>query len=196
MTHREQTGICNCVLIALGANLGGQKDSPLRQVEAALDEITQAGLTISKRSRVFLTPSFPEGSGPDFVNSAIECVSDLAPEEILARLHQIEKSAGRTRLLRWEPRVLDLDLLAVGDRVLPDAARFGAWAGMPLEAQLEAAPDELVLPHPRLHERAFVLVPLMDIAPDWRHPVLNQTISELFAALKPAQLAGIRPVLP
>lgn len=196
MTHREQTGICNCVLIALGANLGGQKDSPLGQVEAALEEITQSGLTISKRSRAFLTPSFPRGSGPDFVNLVIKCVSDLAPEEILARLHQIERWAGRTRRRRWEPRVLDLDLLAVGDCILPDAARFNAWAGMPLEAQKEAAPDELVLPHPRLHERAFVLVPLMDIAPDWRHPALNKTISELFAALEPEQLAGIRPILP
>lgn len=90
--------------------------------------------------------------------------------------------------------MLDLDLLAVGDLICPDIARYRDWAGLGLQDQMRLAPGELILPHPRMHERAFVLVPLMDIAPDWRHPVLGKTVAEMHAALDPADLAEIWPV--
>ncbi len=193
-THRGQGGICNQVLIALGGNLKGQKDSPLGQIEAAIELIIEAGLDVSQRSRMYRTPSFPLGSGPEFVNAALECVSDLPPAEIMARLHKVEAWAGRTRRQRWEPRVLDLDLLAVGEWVLPDETRFRHWANLTLDDQMKAAPSELIVPHPRLHERAFVLVPLMDIAPDWRHPVLGRTVAQMHAAIDPADLDAIHPL--
>lgn len=101
---------------------------------------------------------------------------------------------GRVRTKRWGQRVIDLDLLAAGDRVLPDARTFAHWRDLPLEAQLVSAPDQLILPHPRLQDRSFVLVPLAEIAPDWVHPILNKTVQQLKDALDPADLAQIKPI--
>ncbi len=120
--------------------------------------------------------------------------TDLPPREILNTLHAVEADFGRQRVQRWGSRVLDLDLLAVGDEVLPDRAGFEAWRGLSLERQRQEAPDELILPHPRLHERGFVLVPLADVAPDWRHPVLGRTVAEMLAALPPEALEDIVPL--
>ncbi len=143
---------------------------------------------------MFLTPCFPKGAGPDFVNAAIACETTRPPAEVLSLLHDVEQSAGRSRRKRWEARVIDLDLLGYGDRVLPDLAGYKAWASLPLDQQMTRAPDEMILPHPRLHERAFVIVPLNDIAPDWRHPVLGVSVAEMYAALSPREIDEIRPV--
>lgn len=182
------------MLIALGGNLSGQKDSPLEYVQDAMCDFSQSGIEVAARSKVYRTPCFPPGAGPDFVNAAIVCVTDRPPALIMKTLHEIESRAGRARAQRWEPRVLDLDLLAVGDMICPDISRFRDWAGLDLQDQMRLAPGELILPHPRMHERAFVLVPLMDVAPDWRHPVLGKTVAEMHAALDPADLAEIWPV--
>lgn len=145
-------------------------------------------------SRFFRTPCFPEGAGPDFVNAALVCRTSLAPTAFLALLHEVERSIGRTRNARWEARILDLDLLAMGDLVLPDRREYQRWSDLPLDALMQVSPPELILPHPRLHERAFVLVPLADIAPDWRHPVLGRTVAEMCAALPEADRAAITPI--
>ena len=182
------------MLIAMGGNIQGQKDSTLEQVTTAVCEISQSLSAVVSKSRVYRTPCFPAGAGPDFVNAAVMCESDQPAEAILKILHDIESQAGRRREQRWGPRVLDLDLLAVGDQICPDLAGYQYWAGLDLKDQMRLAPQELILPHPRLHERAFVLVPLMDIAPDWRHPVLGRTVAQMHAALDPADLAEIRPI--
>ena len=194
MRNIDEVGNCNRVLIALGGNIKGQKDSPLEQVTAAVSEISQSGVEVERKSKVYRTPCFPLGAGPDFVNAALLCVTNLSPKQIMKILHDIEGRAGRLRVQRWEPRVLDLDLLAVGDLVCPDLDSYRLWAGLELQDQMRLAPGELILPHPRMHERAFVLVPLMDVAPDWRHPVLGRTVAEMHAALDPADLAEIRPI--
>lgn len=182
------------VLIALGTNLAGQMDSPAIQLDNAIDQIAHAGLPVIARSRLYQTPCFPPGAGPDFVNAVVMCQSSMTALETLHCLHAIEAAAGRIRRARWQPRVLDLDLLAYGDTVLPNPDGFRHWARLPPELQPQLAPQELVLPHPRLHERAFVLVPLMDVAPDWCHPVFQTTVREMHAALNPADLAEITPI--
>lgn len=160
----------------------------------ALEALAGQGFEIPAVSRLYRTPSFPEGAGPDYVNAAAILVSDAKPGVILDALHSVEAAFGRTRERRWGNRGLDLDLLASGNSILPDRATYDEWRTLPLEQQMEQAPDTLVLPHPRLHERGFVLVPLAEIAPNWRHPVLGKTVSEMLGDLGAADLAGIEPL--
>ena len=161
---------------------------------AALLRLAEHGLAIRAISRFFRTPCFPAGSGPDFVNAAVIVEFDGTPDELLAILHKIEVEFLRRRVTRWGARTLDLDLLSVGQMVLPDHDTYGHWRSLTLDEQMVLTPDRLILPHPRLQDRAFVLVPLRDIAPDWRHPVLDQTVREMCDALPADEIAAIVPV--
>ena len=152
------------------------------------------GVTFHSRSRWFRTPAFPPGSGPDFVNGAAVLETSLDPEAVLAALHGAEAELGRVRPARWAPRVCDLDLIAIGDTVLPDRATLARWMAIDLGEAQTLVPPRLILPHPRMHERGFVLVPLADVAPDWRHPATGRTVAEMLAALPGDVLAEIRPL--
>ncbi len=178
-------------LIALGSNTPGAAGDPQAVLEAAVTALGRHGLGVAARSRWWRTPAHPPGSGPDFVNGAIRVEAALTPGEVMARLHAVEKALGRTRRRRWEPRVCDLDLLAAGDAVLPDRAEVGRWMRLDPGKQAEVAPDRLLLPHPRLHERAFVLAPLAEVAPDWQHPLTGLTVREMRDALPPEAFAGM-----
>lgn len=151
-------------------------------------------VVLRRVSRFFRTPCFPAGAGPDYVNAAIEVQTDLPPQTLLARLHDVEARFARVRDQRWGMRTLDLDLIATGGQVLPDAAGFARWQRLALEAQMQQAPGQLILPHPRLQDRSFVLVPLADIAPDWHHPVLQKTVVEMLADLPAEQVAEVVPL--
>lgn len=142
-------------------------------------------------SPFYQTPAFPPGSGPDFVNAAIEIETAAPPAEILQRCHDVEAQLGRVRQKRWGPRVIDIDILAIGEMVLPDAPAQQRWRDLALNKQQVEAPDELILPHPRIQDRAFVLVPLCDIAPNWRHPTIGKTAAELKDALDDGALAEV-----
>ncbi len=179
------------ILVALGANLASAVGGPRVTLEAALAALEKRGVRVAGRSHWYRTPAFPIGSGPDFVNGAVRLEAGLAPGEILTLLHAVERGLGRDRRKRWAPRVCDLDLLAVGGAVLPDAAAVRSWMALAPEAQAEAVPPGLILPHPRLHERGFVLRPLADVAPDWVHPLLGASVREMLAALPPGELADV-----
>lgn len=182
------------ILIALGGNLPGQAADVAGTLRAALQMLAARGLRLQAVSRFFATPAHPAGSGPDYINACARLISQVPPLALLAELHAVEAAFGRERGARWAARGLDLDLLAVGGAVLPDAATEAAWRALPPHEQLHRTPDQLILPHPRLSERAFVLIPLADIAPRWRHPTLGKTVAELAAALPEAEKAAIRPL--
>ena len=145
-------------------------------------------------SRFFMTPCFPRGAGPDYVNAALAVETSSSPSKLLSELHAIEANFGRERVERWGQRTLDLDLLAIGNRIIPDDATVQIWLDMAPEKQRLRAPNQLILPHPRLHERSFVLIPLLDIAPDWVHPVLGQTVLQLADALSDDDKMAVKPL--
>lgn len=161
------------ILIGIGSNLADARLGGPRDVcEAALRRLARGGAGIVARSRWYRTAPVPVSDQPWFVNAVVAVATPLDPAGLLQELHRIESEFGRVRKIRNEARVLDLDLLAYGDLV-----RNGP-----------AGPE---LPHPRLHERAFVLLPLRDVAPDWRHPATGEALEALIARLPSGQTAEV-----
>ena len=155
------------ILIGLGANLPSAVGPPVATLQAALDRLAGVGVITRQRSRWFESAPAPPSDQPWFVNGVAAVATALDPAALLATLHRIEAEFGRARGAPNAPRTLDLDLLAYGDRV--EAPAPG-----------DAGP---ILPHPRLGERAFVLLPLADVAPTWYHPASGRPLSDLIGAL-------------
>ena len=180
------------IVVALGSNQALGQAGPAQLLDRALDRFEGAGVRVQRVSRYFGTPCFPAGAGPDYVNAAAVIQTALTPQALLGALHGIEADLGRERRARWAARTVDIDLIAYGQQVLPDMQGFAAWHDLPLERQQQEAPDRLILPHPRMHERGFVLVPVLDVAPDWKHPVLGRTVRQMVADLPPEALKEVR----
>ncbi len=181
-------------IVAAGSNLGSDEGDATATLRAGFLALADHGLRLRRLSRFFVTPCFPPGAGPDYVNACAVVDGPADPRETLRRLHAIEARLGRERGQRWGARSLDLDLLAAGDAVYPDAPTQEAWRHLPEERRLREAPGDLILPHPRMQDRAFVLVPLCDVAPHWRHPLLNRTVAEMTAALSADDRAAAVPL--
>ena len=181
-------------IIGLGANLPSKLGAPSKTLRYALDALDGDGIGIQSVSRFYATPCFPQGAGPDYVNAVAMLRTDLNAPALLSRIHRVEAAMGRERTTRWGQRTLDLDLLAYGDEICPDLETFQRWQDLPQKQQSKTAPDQLILPHPRLQDRAFVLVPLAEIAPDWRHPVLGRTARELLNDLDAMDIAQVVPL--
>ena len=181
-------------LVALGSNMQSDVGSPLQTLKAALEMLERAGAVIRARSRFYATPAVPIGNGPDFVNGAALLETTWAPQEVITHLHEVEARLGRRRAERWGARVIDLDLLAMDHLILPDVSTVRVWMDLTPDEQRQKAPGQLILPHPRMHQRGFVLMPLSDIAADWIHPITRRTVAQMCADLPTQDRASIRPL--
>lgn len=170
-------------IVALGANVRSEAGNPQKTLEIALKLINHSEISLLRVSSWWRTPAYPPESGGEFVNAVATVQCSFTPSDLLLRLHDIENQLGRVRRKRWEPRICDLDLIAVGDQIAPDRAEVERLMALGLTAVDEPPPDQLVLPHPRMHERGFVLAPMAEVAPDWLHPILGETTTELLAHL-------------
>ncbi len=179
-------------ILALGGNLPSLRGEPRVTLSAALQRLNTFPLRLVAVSRFYLTPCFPVGAGPDYVNAAAVVSADLTPRDLLTHLHEIEAEFGRERDTRWGMRTLDIDLVAQEDLVLPDAATQQEWRDLPMQEQVRSTPDQLILPHPRLQDRAFVLGPLMDIVPHWKHPLLGKTVADFHAELPDEDVKALK----
>jgi 2-amino-4-hydroxy-6-hydroxymethyldihydropteridine diphosphokinase len=161
------------IFVAIGANLQNSAgETPLQGCEQAARAVASVpGLACAVRSRWFSSAPVPPSGQPRYINGVLRLEGKMAPEALLRALQAIERAAGRVRSVPNAARTLDLDIVAMGDLV-------------------RDAPDP-ILPHPRAHERAFVLLPLRDVAPDWVHPGMGIALPALIAALPPQD---IRPV--
>lgn len=154
--------------IALGSNLGDSATI----LKSALHTIAQTpGITLQAASPFYQTVAVGPPQ-PDYLNAAAIICTDLTPQALLNTLLHIEASFGRVRRERWGPRLLDLDLLLFDDLILDSPA--------------------LIIPHPRMTERAFVLVPLNDIAPDWVEPVSGKSIATLMQQVNCSEVLSFR----
>ncbi len=192
----EQQNQARLATIALGANLTSSFGPPHPSILRAIEGVEAALGVITGKSRCYETPCFPAGTGPDYVNAVIEVETTLPPAEILLRLHGIEADFGRERVQRWGQRTLDLDLIALGQAILPNLKVYESWKNLSPDEQVERAPDDLILPHPRLQDRAFVLVPFADVNPQWVHPVLGKTVEQLLKALPQADIEMVKAIEP
>ena len=171
MTQRESATSPPIILIGLGANLPSPAHgAPRATLTAALGRFEAVGLHVAARSRWYESEPVPKSAQPNFVNAVARVETALTPAGSMAVLQRIEKEFGRVTGERNAARCIDLDLIAYGDTVTSG----------------ETVP---ILPHPRMHERAFVLLPLRDIAPRWYHPFLGVSIDQLIDRLPPQQVA-------
>lgn len=153
------------ILIALGANLPSRVGTPAATLRSALEILPQRNVAIEAVSPFYRSSAWPDPRDPAFVNAVARIATQLPPSGLLAALKDTERAFGREHARQNAPRTLDLDILDYGQRV-------------------ENGPP--VLPHPRLHERGFVLIPLRDVAPDWTHPVSGLSVDALIGWLPAA----------
>jgi 2-amino-4-hydroxy-6-hydroxymethyldihydropteridine diphosphokinase len=148
------------VFLALGSNLGN-KYKNLKNAEILLEE---KGIRILKRSKIYITPPFGYTEQDDFLNECLIITTNLSPRELLNKIHEIEKGLKRKRKIHWGPRTIDIDILFYEDKIIDE--------------------EDLKIPHPGIPERDFVLRPLMDLDPDFIHPILKKRIKNLYSEIE------------
>lgn len=154
------------MFIAIGSNVGEREKNLFTAIEMLSEKCA-----VLQKSKIYETEPVGFRDQPLFLNQCIECTTNLAPSDLLSFLKSIEQRIGRTKTFRNGPREIDLDIIFYGEKIM----------------ELQG----LAIPHPRMQSRAFVLAPLSELAPDFVHPVLKKTISQLLAALPSADKSSV-----
>lgn len=170
------------LLLGLGANVAGPWGSPRETLTRALQEIERSGVRIVAVSNYYSTKPVGDTPQPRYLNAVVLARTSIAPGALLRRLKRIELRAGRRTARAMASRPLDLDILDYGGRRIGGPTR-------------RRERGRLILPHPEMHMRAFVLAPLLEVAPTWRHPALGRSVRALLAQLRPADRASVRQAL-
>ena len=166
------------IILAFGANLPCGASAPRETIESAVKDLEAQDIDLNHVSSWYETRPVPATGQPNFVNMVAAGTTSLSPEQLMERCAAVEVAHGRARnsAVRWDARTLDIDILAYSNLVLPD---LKSWHAEAETDGAKAAPSALTIPHPRIHRRAFVLVPLIDVAPTCTHPVLGLTYEQL-----------------
>lgn len=160
------------ILIGLGGNLASHAGAPVDTFRSALRALDAASAKVVRVSSLYVSPPWPSGDGPEFFNQAAEIETRLPPGSLLQLLLRVEAAHGRVRRDKWGPRTLDLDILD--------------YHGLITDI------DFIALPHPWVEQRAFVLKPVAEIAPKWRHPISGLLASEALGALDSKEASACR----
>ncbi len=147
------------IYLLLGSNLGDRQ----KNIDNAINELKACGIIISRKSSLYNTAPWGYTEQPEFLNQALECFTSLEPVELLEEIKKIEKKMGRIDIVRYGPRIIDIDIIFYDDLILKT--------------------DKLIIPHPLMHKRLFVLKPLNEIAPDFIHPELKLSVKNLLEKL-------------
>ena len=158
----------NTAYLSLGANLGNREETIRRAIELLQDE----ALRITRQSSLYDTEPQDLPDQPPFLNMVVEVETTLFPYQLLSRIHKVEAALGRKRLVPKGPRTIDIDIVLYGRHVINAA--------------------DLIIPHPRMHQRRFVLAPLAEIAPNLRHPTIKQTIADMLKVTSAQRVTRIQ----
>ncbi len=162
-------------IIALGSNIPFLDMSPIKIIEASYETLEKYSIQILKKSYIYQSEAFPNKSDPLFYNAALSVETNLHPNELLEIILKIEKIFGRERNERNSPRTLDIDIICFDNLVLNK--------------------KNLIIPHPALHLRPFVILPIRDLDTNWKHPVFLKTITEIIDKFEPNELNKVKKIL-
>ena len=174
----------NEYVLILGANMPSKFGDILTTLQMCVEYIkSEENINFISQSKWYESESFPDKSKPTFINVGIKIMSYLDPYQILKAIDEIEKSCGRTRKIRWDSRVCDIDIIYCNKKIIPSRNILEKWMNMKIEEQLVETPQTLILPHPRIQDRSFFLCPLNELSPNWRHPILGKTAKEILDSI-------------
>ena len=151
------------IYLNIGSNLPSKEGSRENNIVKAISLLKKLNLNLIEISSFYQTPSYPDNSDPKFINLCVKLESNLKASELLIEINKIERKLGRTRIKKNEPRTCDIDIIDFNGKIIKN--------------------DELIVPHPRLHLRNFVIYPLKEIEPNWLHPIFNKNIEIFFQEL-------------
>jgi len=183
ITYTRVTKHSNPIHLAVGSNLQYDNKTSLAIVRMVYDILNEHEINVIAKSSFWHSSAYPNKLDPPFINSVVEVSTKKEPLELLIILKEIETFLGRKTTSRWSSRTCDIDIISIGQETIPNLRTALLWMNNEEAKKGISTPDQLIIPHPRMHERSFVLGPLNEISQTWMHPVLQKTSKELWESL-------------